>query len=108
MGKVCIGLRCITSETASNLTNPDSLILIHIAFLAFDIFAASHLSDELASSYRAPGSDEASYDADVEKMTGIAKKIISDLIKKANLSFEGSESDETDIYERSSMVIKEL
>ena len=97
-------------NTASNLTNPDSLILIYIAFLAYDVFTTSHLSDDLASSYRAPGSDAVTYDADVEKMTGIAKKIITDLIKQADLSFnEDSNTDEErQIYERSSMIIKEL
>ena len=64
--------------------------------------------DDLASSYRAPGSDDALYDADIDKMTGIAKKIIYDLIKEADISFEDPESDEADIYERSSMIIKEL
>ena len=101
-------LCCVIFDTASNLTNPDSLILIHIAFLAFDIFTSSHLSDGLASSYRTPGSDEASYNADIEKMSGIASKIISDLIKKANISNQDLESDETEICERSSMIIREL
>ena len=88
------------------LTDPDSLILIYIAFLAYDIFTTSHLSDNLASSFRAPGSDDSLFDADTDKLTGIASKIVKDLFHAADS--EIGEEERREVYERAEMVVKEL
>ncbi|KAF2492193.1 hypothetical protein BU16DRAFT_491642 [Lophium mytilinum] len=68
------------------LTNPDSLILIYIAFLAFDIFTSTHSADALGGAAKIPGEIDA--EADTEKVTGIAFKIIDDLIKEAGTVVE--------------------
>ena len=90
---VCIaGLYCNNWSKANSyplaqsLTNPDSLILLYIAFLATDAFTATHLADDLGGAAKAPG--EADAETDAEKVTGIALKIIDDLISEAGTLVE--------------------
>ncbi|KAF2473966.1 uncharacterized protein BDR25DRAFT_257025 [Lindgomyces ingoldianus] len=71
---------------AQNLTFQDSLIPLYIAFLAFDEFTAMHDKDALGGTPRAPG--ETNPEVDTEKMTGIAFKIMDDLIKEAGTFIE--------------------
>jgi len=96
---VCIaGLHCNDWSNANSypiaqsLTNPDSLILLYIAFLATDAFTATHLADDLGSVTNTP--DEADAETDAEKVTGIALKIIDDLISEAGTFVEDSEYSE--------------
>jgi amyloid beta precursor protein binding protein 1 len=96
---VCIaGLHCSdwskanSHPTAQSLTNPDSLILLYIAFLATDDFTATHLTDDPGSAANAPG--EADAETDAEKITGIALKIIDDLINEAGTYVEDPEYSE--------------
>ncbi|EON60811.1 hypothetical protein W97_00020 [Coniosporium apollinis CBS 100218] len=90
----------------SALTNPDSLILIHIAFLAFDEFCASHDADALASAPRAPGSQDSEVEFDAEKMTGIANTIIDNLINEAGTRIE--EPDYSDIGARVANYVQDI
>lgn len=77
---------------AQSLTNPDSLILLYIAFLATDAFTATHPADDLGGAANAPG--EADTETDAEKVTGIALKIIDDLISEAGTFVEDPEYSE--------------
>lgn len=74
---------------AQNLTYPDSLIPLYIAFLAWDEFAATHEKDNLGG---VPGiAGETDQDADTEKLTGIAFKLADDLVKEASASIDEDE-----------------
>ncbi|KAK3697560.1 hypothetical protein LTR37_017391 [Vermiconidia calcicola] len=69
-----------------DLTNPESLIGEYIAFLAWDQFVATHTTsanDMGGEGVRVPGSDELEFEADKEKMIGIAHKIVDSLINEA-------------------------
>lgn len=101
------GESCANNPSAvSALTNPDSLILIHIAFLAFDEFCASHDADALASAPRAPGSQDSEVEFDAEKMTGIANTIIDNLINEAGTRIE--EPEYSDIGARVANHVQEI
>jgi len=80
------------------LTDPESLILVYIGFLAYDEFLATHATDGLKNVPRAPGAATSSasdtdvnVQGDVTKMTGIAHKIIDDLITEAGTFVEDPE-----------------
>ena len=77
---------------AQSLANPDSLILLYIAILATDAFIATHLADDLGGVAKPPG--EADAETDAEKVTGIALKIIDDLISEAGTFVEDPEYSE--------------
>ncbi|KAF2658731.1 hypothetical protein K491DRAFT_689802 [Lophiostoma macrostomum CBS 122681] len=66
---------------AQELTFPDSLVPLYIAFLAFDEFVATHDKDGLGGAPKVPG--ESDLEGDSEKVTGIAYKILNDLLKEA-------------------------
>jgi amyloid beta precursor protein binding protein 1 len=68
------------------------LIPLYIAFLAWDEFAATHDKDALGGAPQAPGEMDAGTDA--EKLTGIAHKIMDDLIKEAGTSVADPEYSE--------------
>jgi NEDD8-activating enzyme E1 regulatory subunit len=82
-------LKVLNISTAQNLTFPDSLIPLYIAFLAFDEFIATHDKDGLAGAPKVPGETEPEVDG--EKVTGIAYKILDDLIREAGVSLEDEE-----------------
>lgn len=62
---------------------------MYIAFLAWDEFTASHDKDALGGVPQAPGEIDAGTDA--EKLTGIAHKIMDDLINEAKTHVEDPE-----------------
>jgi amyloid beta precursor protein binding protein 1 len=66
---------------AQEFTFPDSLVPLYIAFLAFDEFVATHDKDGLGGAPKVPG--ELDPEGDSEKVTGIAYKIMNDLLKEA-------------------------
>lgn len=66
---------------AMQLSFPDSLVPLYIAFLAWDEFAATHDQDGLGGAMKVPGETDPA--GDEEKLTGIALKIADDLIKEA-------------------------
>lgn len=76
---------------AQQLTFPDSLIPLYIAFLAWDEFAATHDKDGLGGAPQVPG--ETDQDTDTEKLVGIAFKIANDLVKEANAKPDDDELD---------------
>ncbi|KAF1985049.1 NEDD8-activating enzyme E1 regulatory subunit [Aulographum hederae CBS 113979] len=87
-----------------SLTNPDSLIHIYIAFLAYDSFGAAHPADGLNGAALAPGTTD--FEADTEKMVGMAQQIIDDIIKEAGKTMEDPEY--TEVKEQSQKVVTEL
>ncbi len=92
---------------ASALTNPDSLILIHIAFLAFDIFTYSHTVGAAATDPRPPGfGPSTNLAADTTAMTGIAEKLIDDVLKEAGVRL--GDDDYADVGKRSALIVQEL
>ncbi|KXL49241.1 hypothetical protein M433DRAFT_132685 [Acidomyces richmondensis BFW] len=82
---------------AMQLTTPDSLFGLYIAFLAWDHFVATHYHQQPTSSnsvaapaaglgeggFRMPGSGESDFETDVAKVTGIAHKILDGLLAEA-------------------------
>jgi len=74
---------------AQELTNPEHLMPLYLAFLAWDEFVATHVKDGLNSAPQVPGATEA--DADSEKVTGIALKLTADLVKEAGAEIEEEE-----------------
>ncbi|KAL6710379.1 hypothetical protein ACN47E_009325 [Coniothyrium glycines] len=76
---------------AQMLTFPDSQIPLYITFLAWDEFVATHDKDGLAGAPQVPG--EVDQDGDTTKLTGIAFKLLNDLVKDANTSVEEDELD---------------
>lgn len=62
---------------------------MYIVFLAWDEFIATHDKDALGGAPRAPGETYA--DTDAEKLTGIAHKIMNDLINEAMTRVEEPE-----------------
>ena len=77
------------TNTAQNLTFPDSLIPLYIAFLAWDEFTATHEKDGLGGAPQVPGATDP--ETDGTKVTGIAFKIADDLIKEASASIDEDE-----------------
>lgn len=76
---------------AQNLTIPDSLIPIYVAFLAWDKFIATHDKDALGGAPKIPGESDADVEADSEKVTSIAIKITDDLVKEGGVSIDEDE-----------------
>jgi NEDD8-activating enzyme E1 regulatory subunit len=74
---------------------PDSLITLYIAFLAYDMFCGSHLVDGLGGALRAPGI--ADVDTDSEKLEGMVKTMIDDLLNEAGQFIEEPEYLETKV-----------
>lgn len=79
-------------SAVNKLTDPDSGILLHIAFLAYDSFCAAHPANDQLAAAQPPGVEHV--DADGEKMAGIANHIIDDLIKQAEREIEDPEYSE--------------
>ena len=81
----------------NELTNPESLIGLYIAFLAWDEFVATHATsarDTGGEGLRVPGSIDEELEADQQKMTGIAHKIVDSLINEAGTRIEDPEYSE--------------
>lgn len=76
------------------LTNPESLIGVYIAFLAWDEFVATHSSPSNRAggeALRVPGSSDSELEADTERVIGIARKITDGIIKEAGERIEEPE-----------------
>lgn len=79
------------------LTNPESLIGVYLAFLAWDEFASTHTtsaSEAGGEGLRVPGSEDVELEADQEKVIGIAHKIVDNLINEAGERIEDPEYSE--------------
>lgn len=59
---------------------------LYIAFLAWDEYVGSHDKDALGGAPKVPG--EKDVESDTEKVTGIAFKIIDDLLREAGTSLD--------------------
>lgn len=91
------------------LTNPESLVGEYIAFLAWDEFIATHATTAGVmggEGLRVPGSSDADFESDMVKMTGIAHKIVDNLINDAGTRIEDPEY--TEIQENVEKVCMEL
>jgi amyloid beta precursor protein binding protein 1 len=82
----------------NQLTNPESLLGLYIAFLAFDDFIATHstpsTNTDAVTSLTAPGESGIDHETDAIKLTGIAHKIIDNLINEAGTRVEDPEYSE--------------
>lgn len=90
--------------TAQNLTFPDSLVPLYIAFLAWDEYVATHEKDALGGAPKVPG--ETDVEPDTEKVTGIALKIVDDLLKEAGKTLD--EEDDPVVKEQLGEYVQEL
>lgn len=88
----------------SALTNPDSLILHYIAFLAYDSFSASRAAEDPEGTLLPSGFTDA--EADAEKITNIALLIIDSLINEVGSSLDNSEHSE--VKESVGKVVQEI
>lgn len=79
-------------SSTNKLTDPDSGIHVHIAFLAYDSFCASHPANDQLAGLQSPGIIDT--ESDTEKVTGIAYKIIDDLINQAGRTIDDPEYSE--------------
>ena len=82
---------------ANELTMPDSLVGLYIAFVAWDSFLTTHFSassEAGGEAPRVPGSDAGDFEADTAKMIGIAHTITDSLIKEAGTFVEDPEYSE--------------
>jgi NEDD8-activating enzyme E1 regulatory subunit len=62
---------------------------LYIAFLAWDEFVASNSGDDAGAALKMPG--ETNTESDQEQLTGIALRILDNLIKEAVASVEADE-----------------
>jgi amyloid beta precursor protein binding protein 1 len=83
----------LISNPAQKLTFPDALVPIYIAFLAWDKFTATHVTDGPAGAAKPPGSSDADVDADTETVTSIALKLVDSLVKEASYTIDEDEYD---------------
>lgn len=75
----------------NNLTNPESLVGLYLAFLAWDEFCATHTSDEAGGeALRVAGAGD-EFEQDAEKLTGIACKLVDAAISEAGTQIEDPE-----------------
>ncbi|KAK0277481.1 hypothetical protein LTR35_009883 [Friedmanniomyces endolithicus] len=83
---------------AMELTMPESLIGLHVAFLAWDEYVATHstpASEGGGVGLKVPGSGADDFGTDTQRVTGIAQKIVDCLIKEAGTFVEDPEYSET-------------
>ena len=88
--KLACGERAKAARTA--LTDDTSLILLYIAFLAWDEFCAAQAVGAQHAAPTPPGLTDV--DGDAEKLTGIAHRIIANLVAESGMPFD--EEDELD------------
>ena len=74
---------------ANALTDETSKILLHIAFLAWDIFCGTQASDNAHLS--PPGLESATVDSDAQKLSAVAKQIIDDLLKDSGTTLQADD-----------------
>lgn len=105
--KVKFGNRA--EDMLRELENPESLVKLYLAFLAWDEFVATHASSpEQAGGegIRVPGDTDLELEADGEKLTGIAHKLVDDLITEAGTRIE--EPEYSEIREKVASICEEL
>lgn len=109
--KVAFGDRA--NALSSRLTDTDSLLGLYIAFLAFDSFTATHSTPTTTSStstdtssIRVPGSTDSELEADEAKLTGMAHKILDDLLDEAGVRIE--DPDYTELKDRLGRICVEM
>lgn len=76
------------------LTNPESLVNLYIAFLAWDEFIATHTTSPSISGGEAlkiPGSGSEDFAIDTDRLSGIAHKIIDTTISEAETFIQDPE-----------------
>ena len=91
-------------KIVNSLQDPDSLILVYIAFLAYDSYAASHEMVNQMGGQRRQSSEH--FDTDVSKLTGIARTFVDKLISEAGTFIE--ESEYTRIQTTLSDIVEEM
>ncbi|KAL1311759.1 hypothetical protein AAFC00_001847 [Neodothiora populina] len=69
----------------------DSGILLSIAFLAWDLFVATHESLTPGTALKIPGAKTEDIESDEEKLRGIAQSLLDDLIKASGTFIEDHE-----------------
>jgi len=87
------------------LTDETSLILLYIAFLAWDEFGAAYAADAHVSAPQPPGLTDV--DGDAEKLTSIAHKIIANLVAESGVPFE-DEDELDDVKAKAGEICQEL
>ena len=79
-------------------------MLLYIAFLAYDSYAASHAKEGQVGFARGESSDN--LDVEAQKITGIADTLIDELIKAAGTFVEDPEY--SDIKDSAGKIVREL
>ena len=93
------------AKWASNaLSNSDSLILLHIAFLAYDSFVSGHPADGYYTALKPPGISDP--ESDAKKMVGIVETFVDGLLKEAGKFIEDPEYSE--IKESAAKIAQEM
>jgi amyloid beta precursor protein binding protein 1 len=69
------------------LSNDTSLILLYIAFLAYDEFCATHRSDGHLTSPLAPGVTDANVEEDARKLVDIGKRILGGILAEVGKDY---------------------
>lgn len=87
------------SFAAMSLTNPDSLILLYISFLAYDTYISTQGTGSQVNSSDSQEEKEA-------KITGVAHAILSNLLKEANETID--EPEHTEVKETLDKHVQEL
>lgn len=94
------------AKTAVNaLTVEDSYLTLYLAFLAYDSYIANHELEGITFG-SLPGEAPESFEVQVEKTTGIACKLIDDLIQQAGTFVE--DPDYSEAKERVGQQVEEL
>jgi amyloid beta precursor protein binding protein 1 len=70
------------------LTDDTSLILLYIAFLAYDEFCATHRIDSHLTAPQPPGIDTANLDEDARKLVDIAKRIVGGILAEVGKDYD--------------------
>lgn len=70
------------------LSDESSLILLYIAFLAYDEFCATHRGDAHLSHPLAPGTSDATVEEDARKLVDIGKRIIGGILSEAGKDYD--------------------
>ncbi|KIW01949.1 uncharacterized protein PV09_06786 [Verruconis gallopava] len=99
------------AKFASNaLVDDSSLILLYIAFLAYDEFCATNRTNENLPSPRAPGADAAGVEEDTQTLADIATRIISGILAEAGRDYnsDGEKEEWEGIKQRLTQYCQEL
>jgi amyloid beta precursor protein binding protein 1 len=70
------------------LSDESSLVLLYIAFLAYDEFCATHRKDKHLTGPQPPGVETATLDEHAEKLVGIAKRIVGGILAEVGKDYD--------------------